>query len=148
MAGNATAESWANQTGVRQAITLLPQMPRLDLRDLFRAAEVSVSPSIHDGTPNTLLEAMACGSFPVAGDLDSIREWIRPGENGLLADATDPASLAAAVTQALGDTELRQKAAERNKVVISERADRTSVRQQALRLYERTIRYVNEKRAS
>jgi hypothetical protein len=43
-----------------------------------------VSPAIHDGTPNSLLEGMACGCFPVAGDLESIREWITHGQNGLL----------------------------------------------------------------
>ena len=43
---------------------------------------MTVSPSTHDGTPNTLLEGMACGSFPIVGDLESLREWIEPGLTG------------------------------------------------------------------
>ena len=44
---------------------------------------------MHDGTPNTLLEGMACGCLPVAGDLDSIREWLKPGQRcGLQRGAT------------------------------------------------------------
>lgn len=41
---------------------------------LFRLADVTVSLSEDDGTPNTLLEAVACGCFPIAGDIESVRE--------------------------------------------------------------------------
>ena len=67
------------------------------MADVFRRAQIVASPSIHDGTPNTLLEGIACGCFPVAGDLESIREWITPDENGLLFDSNDPQSIAKAI---------------------------------------------------
>lgn len=54
---------------------------------------VFVSPSTSDGTPNSMLEAMACGSIPVMSNLDSIREWVRDGENGLLFDPDRPDEL-------------------------------------------------------
>jgi glycosyltransferase involved in cell wall biosynthesis len=81
---------WLNELKISPAVDLLPKLSRLELAELFRKAQISVSPTTHDGTPNTLLEAMACGSFPVAGDLDSIREWITPGVNGLLVDSSIP----------------------------------------------------------
>jgi glycosyltransferase involved in cell wall biosynthesis len=68
---------------------------------------------------------MACGCFPVAGDLDSIREWITPGKNGLLVDAGDPAALAAAILRGLNEPALRQQAAEENATIIAERAEYT-----------------------
>jgi len=102
---------------------LLASLPHIEMAGLFRSAQVVVSPTTHDGTPNTLLEALACGCFPVAGDLESIREWIIPGENGLLVDAGDPIALAAAILRGLNEPALRRQAAERNAVIIAERAE-------------------------
>jgi glycosyltransferase involved in cell wall biosynthesis len=102
---------------------------------LFRSAHVMVSPSLHDGTPNTLLESMACGCFPIAGDLASIREWINSGENGLLIDSTSPSSLARGVLEALSDDDLREQAANLNSVIIQERADYPAVMQRAEGIY-------------
>ena len=72
------------------SVELLPLIPQGRLADLFRQSHIVVSPSTHDGTPNTLLEAMACGCFPVAGNIESIREWLVDGENSLLVDPGDP----------------------------------------------------------
>jgi glycosyltransferase involved in cell wall biosynthesis len=107
------------------------------MADLFRSAQVVVSPTIHDGTPNTLLEGMACGCFPVAGDLESIREWIKPGENGLLVDAGNPSALAAAILRGLNEPALRKSAAERNVSIIAERAEYTSNMERAAKFYEK-----------
>ncbi len=93
------------------------------MADLFRRARVAVSPTTHDGTPNTLLEAMACGCFPVAGDLEPLREWITPGENGLLVDPTQPQSLAQAILAALDDPALCARARLANLALIAARAD-------------------------
>jgi len=93
------------------------------MADAFRAAQVMVSPSTHDGTPNTLLEALACGCLPVASDLESIREWITPGENGLLVNAAAPQALAQAMLRGLRDADLRARAAAQNAALIAERGD-------------------------
>jgi glycosyltransferase involved in cell wall biosynthesis len=100
---------------------------------------VVVSPSTHDGTPNTLLEAMACGCTPVAGDLESIREWITPGLNGLLVDPGDPLGLADAICEALGNARLRARAREHNQIMIRERAEYQGVMHKAESFYEKLI---------
>jgi glycosyltransferase involved in cell wall biosynthesis len=123
MQGEAQAEAWVRQYGLQDHVNLLPKLTPLQLADCYRRAAVLVSPSIHDGTPNTLLEAMACGLLPVASDLESIREWITDGENGLLADATDTQALAAAMRRALTDSTLRMTAVKHNAQLIAERAD-------------------------
>ncbi len=78
MAGEPQAEQWIKELGIGHAVELLPPMPHSKMAKVFRRAQVVASPSIHDGTPNTLLEGIACGCFPIAGDLESIREWITP----------------------------------------------------------------------
>ena len=120
-------------------VELLPQQTRPQMSDLFRQAQVAVSPSFHDGTPNTLLEAMACGCFPVVGDIESLREWITPGVNGLLVDPANPQALAEAVLVALEQPDLRQRAAAHNVELIAERAEYGRVMLQAEALYKQLI---------
>ena len=139
MSGEAEALRWLRNLGIEQSVELLPVMGHEQMADTFRCAQVVVSPSVHDGTPNTLLEAMACGCFPVAGDLESIREWIQPGRNGLLMDPTDADSIAEAIVQALEKKSLRDEAAGTNHKMILERAEYSQCMTAARRLYERII---------
>lgn len=132
---NALAAKWVKQFGIAENVRLLPAVARDEMAELFRLAHVAVSPSLHDGTPNTLLEAMACGCFPVAGGIQSIREWIDDEVNGLLCDATSVESLAGAMIRALDDEPLRQAARERNLQLIAERAEYHSVMQRAEAFY-------------
>lgn len=125
MAGETQALTWMRELNIEQAVTLLPPRPHAEMAALFRMAQVVVSPSTHDGTPNSLLEGMACGCFPVAGDLDSIREWVTPDKNGLLVDPSDPAALAAAILRGLNKPALRATAARENAAIIAERAEYT-----------------------
>lgn len=123
MQGEPEAERQVRALGIESCVRLLPRLSASELAEAFHRAQVMVSPSTHDGTPNSLLEAMACGVFPVCGDLDSIREWIRDGENGLLVDPASPRALADAALRALHDVQLRAKAAEINMQLVAERAD-------------------------
>ncbi|HEX9330563.1 MAG TPA: glycosyltransferase [Anaerolineales bacterium] len=132
MAGEPQAVQWireletpalASGASVGHAVELLPPLSHPQMADVFRRAQIVASPSIHDGTPNSLLEGIACGCFPVAGDLESIREWITPNENGLLFDATEPSRIANAILTALENKSLRQKAAGLNQNIIAARAE-------------------------
>jgi glycosyltransferase involved in cell wall biosynthesis len=142
MAGDAQAERWLRQMGTGDAVRLLPPLDAPEMAALFRRAQVSVSPSTHDGTPNTLLEAMACGCFPIAGDLESIREWLVRGETGLIIDPADDEGLAWAILRALEDGGLRQTAARRNVEVIRQRADYLACMRQAEAFYRQVVEAV------
>jgi len=137
MAGEVEALAWVAKLGIEQSVELLMTVSHAEMAKIFREVQVVVSPSTHDGTPNSLLEGMACGCFPVAGDLESIREWITPGLNGLLVDPTDPQGLAAAVLAALETPDLRACAAKKNVRIIAERADYRRCMAQAEELYRR-----------
>lgn len=59
---------------------------REDVSNCLRACDVFVLPSLAEGLPNTLLEAMAQGLCPVARDVGGVREiWPPDGLDGLLA---------------------------------------------------------------
>jgi glycosyltransferase involved in cell wall biosynthesis len=63
----------------------------------YNAADVFVVPSLQDNSPNTVLEAMACG-IPVVGfETGGIPDMVRDGVTGLLAPCHDVAVLRAAI---------------------------------------------------
>lgn len=140
MAGESQVIRWIEELGIGESVELLGLIPPHQIADVYRRAQILVSPSVHDGTPNTLLEGMACGCFPVAGDLESIREWITPEKNGLLCDPTDPKSIASAIVSAIENKNLREKAADLNREIVSARAEYSRNMQRAETFYSKARR--------
>ena len=136
MAGEPQAIKWIQELHIGHAVELLAPMPHFEMAKAFRRAQIVVSPSTHDGTPNTLLEGIASGCFPVAGDLESIREWVTPNENGLLFDSNDHQSVADAIIHAIENKSLRDKAAGLNREMISARAEYKTNMQKVEGFYE------------
>jgi glycosyltransferase involved in cell wall biosynthesis len=143
MAGQPEAETWVQQFDLQRHVRLLPYLSQEELWYLFSQSAVMVSPSVHDGTPNSLLEAMVMGAFPVVADLDSLREWVNNGKNGLLFDVNSPQALADAILQALSDEDLRNRAALSNYAMVYERASRERIRELRERFYRQIL---NEER--
>jgi glycosyltransferase involved in cell wall biosynthesis len=69
----------------------------------MRSANLFVLPSIIEGMPLVLLQAMACGLPVVATKVSGSVDLVQPGRNGLLVPAKDPALLAEALISLLGD---------------------------------------------
>jgi glycosyltransferase involved in cell wall biosynthesis len=123
MRGEAQAQKWIKELGIDEKVELLPHQSQEEMADLFRRSQISLSITTHDGTPNTLLEAMACGCFPIAGDIESLREWITPGINGLLVDPDDPKALANAMLDVITQPDLCQRAREQNIRMVQEKVE-------------------------
>ncbi len=139
MAGEPEAERWKAAIQADERVVLLPSLSQGQLWELFTRCPVSVSITNHDGTPNTLLEAMACGSFPIAGDIESLREWIIPGENGFLVNPDSPEALAEAVISSLKDSKLRALANHYNLEMVRERAEVSQIRPGIAAFYRKVV---------
>jgi len=124
--GDIEAEKWVDTLGIRSRTKLWPYLDQAQLWYLFQNSRIFVSPSIHDGTPNSFLEAMACGCFPIVGNIESMREWIQTGINGLLVDASEAHSIADAVVKAIKQPSLQLNAAKINAALVEKRAEYTS----------------------
>ena len=144
MLGEGQAHAWVQELGIQDKVELLPVQPRLQMAELFRQAQISLSITTHDGTPNTLLEAMACGCFPIAGDIESIREWIVPGLNGMLIDPGDPVALASAIVEAINHPEIRAHGKEMNLKQVMERGEYRQCMQAAEAFYHQLILNFNQ----
>ncbi len=72
------------------------------LPGLYAACDYVALPSLFEGMPNVLLEAMAAGVVPIASDAGAMGEVIEPGVSGFLFPAEDRAAAADATSKALG----------------------------------------------
>ncbi|WP_149547165.1 GT4 family glycosyltransferase PelF [Streptomyces marokkonensis] len=72
-----------------------------DIKDAYAAGSVVMLSSISEGFPFTLIEAMSCGRATVSTDVGGVREAV--GDTGLVVPPRDPAAMAAAALQLLGD---------------------------------------------
>jgi glycosyltransferase involved in cell wall biosynthesis len=126
VAGDGRSAARLRETAERlapSAIRFVGNMAHAAMPDLLRVNHVYVSVSLSDTTSVSLLEAMACGLFPVVSDIPANREWIVHGTNGFVVPARDERRLAEAVVNAWRDPALRRSAAQLNARTIADRAD-------------------------
>ncbi len=135
MQGQPLAEKWVEEFGIQDYVLLLPTVNQEELWELFARSQVYTSLSSHDGTPNSFLESIALGCFPVVGDIASLREWLVDGENGLLVNPASPQESADAQVQALLHEDMRERAAVQNFCLVTEKADRTKIQDQVADFY-------------
>jgi glycosyltransferase involved in cell wall biosynthesis/GT2 family glycosyltransferase len=100
----AVVEAEASRLGV--PLALLRHVPNEMLPALYRRCRVFAIPSVREGNPKALLEAMACGAACVGTATPGIVNLITSGINGLLCDGS-PESLASAIMRLLTDDDLR-----------------------------------------
>ena len=79
-----------------------------DVRPALAEASVYVLPSYREGTPRTVLEAMAMGRAVITTDAPGCRETVLPGRTGLLVQVKDVAATAQAMRQLAGDAQARR----------------------------------------
>lgn len=101
-------------------------VPHDRLKEYYYDADVFVIPSLIEGHPKVLLEAMACGLPVVGTDVEGTREIITHEYNGLLC-GTDPESIGNAVKKLLEDPELAERLGENARRLITQEYDLRSL---------------------
>ncbi len=100
-------QSFADRSGVSERVLFLGM--RDDVSDLLKLFGVFCLPSIHEGLPLTVLEAMAAGVPVVGADVLGINEVIRHGETGLLFPSNDREGLTQCLLLLAGNDPLRHR---------------------------------------
>jgi len=100
-------ESKARSQGITAAVHFLGNRP--DIPSLLGISDCFVLPSIWEGLPIALLEAMAAGLPVVATKVGGIEEVITDSYDGLLVEPANPIALSRAIIQLLSDEELRNR---------------------------------------
>jgi len=133
----ACLEEEAKKLGIDGNIAFLGV--RSDIHRLLRKIDVFVMPSIIEGCPTSLLEAMASGKAIIVSDLPSIRELVRHNEEAILVDPHNVEQLKQAILLLCNNPDLMNrlghKARERVKLY-----DINKVYGEILKLYEELVR--------
>ena len=80
-----------------------------EIPEYMAAADLFVLPSLSEGLPIAMLEALATGVPVVASRVGGIPEVLIHEFNGLLVEPRDPDDLAEAITKTLSDGNLRKR---------------------------------------
>jgi len=129
----------AKSLGIYDHIDFHGKVCRDEIPYYLRSAEVYVTTSLSDGTSASLLEAMACGLFPIATDIPANREWIKDGITGYLVPIKDPRILAEKIIIALRNASLRERAKVKNLELIKSKADDEIIIQRLIERYRELL---------
>jgi glycosyltransferase involved in cell wall biosynthesis len=112
---------------------------RDDVTDLLRAADLFVSPSLSEGLPLVLLEAMAAEAPVVATNVGAVGSVVRPGVNGWLVPPNDAPALAAALAAALDAPDTARRLAANARQDYAANYSRAAMGEKYLRLYREIL---------
>jgi glycosyltransferase involved in cell wall biosynthesis len=105
-----------------------------------RAADIFVLPSMREGLPNALLEAMACGAACVATRLPGVTDsLIADHESGLLVPVHDTTALEAALAHLIADPDRAREMGERARQRIERDFSLTQTARQYLAAYQEML---------
>ncbi len=95
--------------GQSKSIKVLGPLPLWEVADLMRQVQALCLPSHGEGTPNCVMEAMACGLPVVATDVGGIPDIVESNRTGLLVQKGDTQGLADALVSLLQDSDQRER---------------------------------------
>jgi len=113
---------------------------RSDIKEVLASIDVFVMPSLLEGLPMTLLEAMAMGTPIVATDIDGITEVLDNGKTGLLVPPKDTKALTDAITYLLVHSDKAYQIGLTARKVVEERFRVDVMVQKVEEVYEELLR--------
>jgi predicted glycosyltransferase/glycosyltransferase involved in cell wall biosynthesis len=132
-----------DQSGLSGAVQLLGPLPTERVFELMQGAGVLAVPCVtgadgnRDALPTVVLEAMGWGLPVVATPVGGIGEMVRDGVEGRLVAERDPAGLAAALAEVIGDAALWQAMSEAGRHTVVQRFDRGSAAASLVEIFSR-----------
>jgi glycosyltransferase involved in cell wall biosynthesis len=125
---------------IRENCIIVRRIPRSELLDLMKKARVLLIPSLVDGVPNSLYEAMANGTFPIVSPLDTMTPIVKNESNVLFARNLYPNEISEALIRAMSDDLLIDAAAKNNLSLVKQIARREKIAAQVIKYYQDSCR--------
>ncbi|MBI2269442.1 MAG: glycosyltransferase family 4 protein [Bacteroidetes bacterium] len=108
--------------GLDQIVCFQGHITQPVMVELLNKSHVYISVSLSDGNAISVLEAMACGCFLLASDIEANRQWIQDGINGYIVPLNDEAVLAAKILHVYTNYDgLISHAADMSKIILTEK---------------------------
>jgi glycosyltransferase involved in cell wall biosynthesis len=126
---------------IRNSITICDRVSRPEMLALMRQARVVLAPSLVDGIPNTLYEAMAAGCIPIMSPLPTMTPYFHDGENVFYARNLYPEEIAAALIKAFDDDARAAGIQRHNFDKVREMADRKDIAKRVMAMYAGLVNF-------
>jgi glycosyltransferase involved in cell wall biosynthesis len=111
-------EALTIQLGIQKHVEFVGKVTPEVVKTFMQQSDVFVLPSLSEGFPNVILEAMACGLPIVASRVGGIPDIITNEINGFLVENKDSDEMADKIILLLGDDSLRRKICDINKNLV------------------------------
>lgn len=125
--------------GMQDRISVLGWIPRAELLAAYQRSDCLVNPSIGEGLPNVVLEAMACGVPVVASRVAGNDTLVRHMDNGLLFDVRRDEEMAECLARMASDAAMRRRMAERARQIAVSEYSWESVARQYTHLFTKAV---------
>lgn len=135
------SESLLHVLGLQDRIVLLGWVDRRSMWRYLQQSMVFVLPSLSEGSPRVILEAMMCGLPIVATRVGGIPEMITDGLNGILVPSRNEKALAKAIRRVLNDPDFQINASTENRVAVK----KFEIRFIGPRVYDYLTSFVNNR---
>jgi alpha-1,3-mannosyltransferase len=89
-----------NELGLEEEVQFEGRIEFQALHDRIQGAELALFPSEYEAFGISVVEAMGAGVLPVLNDIEPFRHFVRDGDNGFLADFSNPELAAAVLSKA------------------------------------------------
>ena len=117
-------------------LRIIDRIENYELPKFLNSLDLFVLPSLYEGNPKALLEAMSCGCAVIACDVFGVNDIIKDKENGLLCEPTE-SSLKKTMVYLIDNDELKNKISLKARKTIKEKYDLNKLINKELMIYER-----------
>lgn len=108
-AERSSLEARVHQLGLNERVIFAGVVKGNEYNEMFAAIDIYVQPSIFEGLPRTLLDAMYYGKPVIASDVNGNSEAVVAGENGILVPSANVSALVEAIKAMIHDKQYREK---------------------------------------
>jgi len=137
--GKAVIEAKIKKLHLQSSVTLIDYLNNAELPHIYNQSDVVVLPSLMEGVPRTLLEAMACGIPVITTDLPHLQDIVDGA--GLVVSPKDPQALADAMITILKDSTLADAMGYYGREKIKQGHSWEDTVKKTLKLYETVIEH-------
>jgi L-malate glycosyltransferase len=132
-------EERVRSSGISDYVTFKGFLDKNEIPKNLNSSDIYVSTSFSDGRSVSLLEAMACGAFPVISDIPANRDIIKDGENGYLFPIDSKDILAEKIISAAKNKDLRTNQSIKNFEFIKNNYEIDFVMSKLYGIYEELV---------
>jgi glycosyltransferase involved in cell wall biosynthesis len=105
----AELEQLAAALGIAASVCFTGRVDNAEMGALYRNADLMLNPSTVDNTPNSVLEALACGVAVVSTDVGGVPFLVEDGKTALLVPPRSPEAMAEAMLRLAASPELASR---------------------------------------